>query len=142
MKSLIHFLLAIFFAGVCSSSCKKSSKNDEAQVFKWKVDNGTERLADNISFIRLLGVNIFSGTIPDTTVSLTTYSTDPGTYTPTLANAGFQLTIAGIQYSSQSGSIIITSNANFKLNGFFNTTFLINANTVSVSGTFSNLSYY
>ncbi|HEY6503278.1 MAG TPA: hypothetical protein VIZ28_04825 [Chitinophagaceae bacterium] len=142
MKSILLILSAICLVTVFISCKKSSTSQGPPPVFSWRMDNGAEQLSDTTSFLSLFGYNYIFGKKGTTSVFVSTNSTNPGTYSTMSASAAFGLTIAGTQYSSLSGTVMIISNSNRRLMGNYSAE-LINGNidTVILSGTFSNIGY-
>jgi len=124
-------------------SCKKNTSTQPLQVVTWKIDAGAEQSADTISFIRLFGYNYINASKGTTAIYVATTSTNPGNYAYSSVTAAIGIRIGPTQYSNITGNVTITSNSNNRLNGNFSAD-LNNGSggTFSLSGSFSNVSYY
>lgn len=143
MKSTGFILSAVCLVTVFTSCLKSKDDAGPAQVFSWRIDNGTEQFSDSTNFLRLFGANMIYGKKGTTIVYVSMNANNPGLYSNTLANGSVGLTIAGTQYGCFSGFINITSNSNSRLNGTFNAEMIVsNVDTINLTGSFTNVRFY
>jgi hypothetical protein len=142
MRTIIPVLAFIGLAAIYVSCKKGGGTTDHPSSFSWQINGGAVEHSDSTSFLSLFGVNILYGKKGTTNIFISTNSTNLGGYSHANANAGFGVTIAGIQYNPTSGNISISSNADRRLAGNFTSTLLDgSSNPISVSGSFSNIRY-
>ncbi len=139
MKNYLLVLTTLCLV-IIFSSCKKSSSNQPVQSVTWKIDPGAEQSTTDISFIRLLGVNIIYATKDTITIFVSMSSTNAGTYTSLNSTAGFGIKFGSVQqqYTNYPCSVSISSNNNNKLTG----NFTAGGGSFTISGTFNNVGYY
>ena len=142
----------ISFRGLCiicivalyTNACTNKSGLEAVlpQTVEWKIDNGAIQRAETVSFIHMANYNYIYATKTTTEISLATGATLVGTYSPLSANATMGLTISGTPYSNLGCEITITSNSNSRLKGTFSGTFaIVNVDTVTITGTFEDVTY-
>ena len=139
-----RYLLIICMVALCTSGCRKERVRGPVlpQHVEWNIDNGTDQIAETISFIRLAGNNYIYAAKGNTEIFVATSSTLTGSYSLSNANGSMGLSISGAQYTNLSCNITISSNSNSMLKGTFSGTLgLVNVDTVNITGIFEDIPY-